>query len=219
MEQLLPKWQYITHPDENFEDLSWVNKLSQSGIKWIQLRIKETDFFKHHPTKKYDDFFIATGKKLSKICHKNKMLLTINDHVEWVREIDADGAHIGKEDMNVQKARAILGEKAILGATVNSFEDIQRLPCEQIDYFGLGPFAATTTKAKDKLAPIVSLEKYKIMSSAHSKTPIFAIGGIKETNVEAIFQTGVYGIALSGEIFKAEHMVSFIHKHQQIQSI
>lgn len=217
MEQHLPKWQYITHPDEDFNDLSWVNTLAQSGIQWVQLRIKEAQFASRYLSVDYVDFFISTGKRLATRCRAAGMLLTINDHVEWVNEIGANGAHVGKEDMSAQEARKMLGQEAILGVTVNTLTDVAALPLDELNYLGLGPFAATTTKAKEKLEPIVSLKNYTAIATTYPNTPIFAIGGIEAENIGSILQTGVHGIALSGSIFNANHRVSFIQNFSKTQ--
>lgn len=212
----LPNWQYITHPNENFEDLSWVNLLAQSGVKWIQLRIKENHFKAKYPQQNYADFFIEKGEKIAQICRQNKQILTINDHVEWVNEIGADGAHIGKEDCSVEKARTILSNDKILGVTSNNLNDILKNKLNQIDYFGLGPFRETSTKDKDKLAPTLGLKGYQTILNSMKKhnvfTPVFAIGGIEEMDCETIFKTNIHGIALSGAVFRRKHKVTFIRE-------
>jgi thiamine-phosphate pyrophosphorylase len=216
MEQL-PTCQYITHPHENFDNLSWITALAKGGLKWIQLRIKEKDFAECYPKGNYVDFFIENGKKIAKMCREEGILLTVNDHVEWVNEIGANGAHIGKEDISIKKVRAVLGHDAILGATVNTLEDCQSISLQHIHYLGLGPFATTTTKQKERLAPKVSIENYHKICAYFPAVPIFAIGGIEEKHICKLQKSGVYGIALSGAIFRAQHNPStikiFTQKH------
>jgi thiamine-phosphate pyrophosphorylase len=213
--QQLPTFQYITHPNENFEDFSWVNNLYEGGIRWIQLRIKENHFLARNPQKNHKEFFIEKGKELAKICADKNILFTINDHVEWVNEIGANGAHIGKEDISISAAKKQLSSDAILGVTANNFEDILQLKNEQIDYIGLGPLRDTTTKDKEKLAPTLGLAGYeKIIRQMNPTiaTPIFAIGGITEKDTVPLMEIGIYGIALSGYIFQAKHDIDLIKR-------
>lgn len=213
--QQLPTFQYITHPNENFEDFSWLNNLLEGGIKWIQLRIKENHFNTRYPNKNYKAFFIEKGKELAKICADKNILLTINDRVEWVNEIGANGAHIGKEDISISAAKKHLSNDAILGVTANDFKDILKLKNERIDYIGLGPFRDTTTKDKEKLAPTLGLTGYEKIIQQINPTisiPFFAIGGITEKDIVPLMKTGIYGIALSGYIFQAKHDIDLIKR-------
>ncbi|MBR6631714.1 MAG: thiamine phosphate synthase, partial [Alistipes sp.] len=135
------------------------------------------------------------------------------------KRIGADGVHLGKEDMPVAEARAILGEGAIIGATVNSFEDIEAhiqgvLP----DYFGCGPFRFTTTKKR--LAPTLGVEGYReIISRMRAKNiaiPLVAIGGIKKADIPLLVASGVDGIALSGSVLRADNPIKEVQEIVEI---
>lgn len=116
---------------------------------------------------------------------------------------DADALHLGLTDMTVLEARKIFNKK--IGGTANTFEHIKQRCLEKVDYIGLGPFKFTTTK--DKLSPILGLDGYveiiNKMKTENLNVPIYAIGGIELQDIEAIMQTGVYGIAVSGLITNA----------------
>ena len=110
--------------------------------------------------------------------------------------------------MPVAEARAILGKDAIIGATVNSFEDIEaHIQGARPDYFGCGPFRFTTTKKR--LAPTLGVEGYReIISRMRAKNiaiPIVAIGGITKADIPQILATGIDGIALSGSVLRADN--------------
>ncbi|SFT66027.1 thiamine-phosphate diphosphorylase [Lishizhenia tianjinensis] len=204
---MLPRIQYITHPDENFSDLSWIDRLAKGGIKWVQLRIKKNHFEARHPGSDYTSFFTETLIRIAEKCKSLGVLLTVNDHYSFAIKANVDGAHIGKEDEAHEVVRNFLGDQKIVGATANAYDDILAYNTAILDYIGLGPYTFTTTKDKDKLSPALGLRGYasciERLKTQHIDTPIFAIGGIEKEDVKGIMQTGVYGIALSGLIHKA----------------
>jgi thiamine-phosphate pyrophosphorylase len=132
------------------------------------------------------------------------------DEFTFIRRLEKTYQIEGKEDMPVAEARAILGEGKIIGATVNSFEDIEaHINGSLPDYFGCGPFRFTTTKKR--LAPTLGIEGYReIISHMHERDitiPIVAIGGITKTEIPQILATGIDGIALSGSVLQATNPV------------
>jgi thiamine-phosphate pyrophosphorylase len=101
---------------------------------------------------------ITLAKAVKEICNGYKATLIINDNVYLAQQIAADGVHLGLTDMGIPEARRILGTYKIIGATANTFEDINSCT-KYSDYIGLGPFQFTTTK--QKLSPILGLEGYR----------------------------------------------------------
>ena len=126
----------------------------------------------------------------------------------------ADGVHLGKNDMPVDKAREMAGNGFIIGGTANTFEDISRLAAQGADYIGCGPFRFTTTKKN--LAPVLGSEGYRRlvagMKAGGIALPIVAIGGICLADIPEILSTGVSGIALSGSILRAADPVAEMRK-------
>ena len=101
---------------------------------------------------------------------KRECILVIDDYVDIAKELELDGVHLGKNDMNPIEARNILGGKPIIGVTANSYEDIECYSCVDIDYIGLGPYRFTTTKKN--LSPILGIDKYKnidVNSQSHHR--------------------------------------------------
>lgn len=200
----LPRIQYITHPDEQFDDLSWVHRLHEGGIRWIQLRLKEEDVMRRFPKQHYRAFFHETADKLRLITEALGMVLTINDAADVALFSNANGLHVGQEDEHPDDLQLPSG--FIVGGTANSLEEILRFG-KEMTYFGVGPLRFTTTK--QQLKPELGLEGYRSivqqMQEHGYNQPVFAIGGIVPEDVEPLLQTGVYGIALSGALFQAAH--------------
>ena len=187
--------QFISHSNGSIGYIEGIKLALEGGCKWIQLRMKEAS----------EEDIIATGIKVRQLCDGYGATLILDDQVQLVDRIGADGVHLGKNDMPVASAREILGENKIIGGTANSFEDIEAHWKAGADYIGCGPFRFTTTKAK--LAPILGLEGYRNiirkMREAGIQLPVVAIGGITAEDIPAILETGVDGIAVSGTILRA----------------
>ena len=137
-----------------------------------------------------------------KLCEKYKAKLIINDHPYIAIESGADGIHLGLNDMEIKRAREIVGKEMIIGGTANTFEHIRQRVNEEADYIGLGPYSFTTTK--QNLSPEIGLEGYKLimqqMLDSNIKLPVIAIGGIRLHDISLIIQTQVHGVAISGAL-------------------
>jgi thiamine-phosphate pyrophosphorylase len=192
--------QFITHYNENcsYEDSAKI--ALEGGCRWIQLRIKDGE----------EEFLEQMALRVQSMCSEYGATFIIDDNVLLAKKIGANGVHLGKNDMPVAQARQILGEKFIIGGTVNSFEDIlYHLKNGTPDYFGCGPFRFTSTKKN--LAPVLGLEGYRdIVLKMREKgidIPLVAIGGITKEDIPQLLECGVSGIALSGSIINAENPV------------
>ncbi len=93
------------------------------------------------------------------MCRKAGATFILDDRTDLVDELQADGVHLGKNDMPVEQARGLLGGDRIIGATANTFDDIRRAAAAGADYIGLGPFRFTTTKRN--LSPVIGLDGYR----------------------------------------------------------
>lgn len=168
----------------------------RGGCRWVQLRMKDAS----------DEEFLSAGRKLAELCRSFGARLILDDRVRLVEELGADGVHVGKNDMPVDKVRRLLGPGRIVGATANSFADIEAAAARGADYIGLGPFRFTSTK--QKLSPILGLEGYRSVMSACRDAgivlPVVAIGGITVEDIPGIMAAGVHGIAVSGGLLRAE---------------
>lgn len=189
--------QFITHTTERYGYVEGAIAALNGGCKWIQLRMKEAD----------PDEIRKAVDKLKPLCQEKGAILLLDDHVELMSQLDIDGVHLGKNDMPPAEARALIGEKYIIGGTANTFDDIKNLVAQGVDYIGLGPFRYTETK--QNLSAIIGIEGYKnIISQCHAAgitTPIVAIGGIEPDDIPAIMKAGLSGIALSGAILRSDN--------------
>ena len=188
--------QFITNETSQAAIIAQVQAVLAGGCKWIQLRMKNAS----------RDEIIETAKALKPICAEAEAILVIDDHVDIAKELELDGVHLGKSDMNVKDAREILGEKFIIGATANTLDDVMSFSPVDVDYIGLGPYKFTTTKAN--LSPIIELDSYanivKVAANSKREIPIVAIGGIEHSDIERIMSTGVDGVAVSGALINAD---------------
>lgn len=193
------KLQFITHFTDKYSYLDSARMVLDGGCKWVQLRMKNAS----------DEEVEKTAVEVQRLCREHGATFIIDDRVELVKKLRADGVHLGKNDMPIAEARAILGKDFIIGGTANTFDDVMSHYRSGADYIGCGPFRFTTTK--EKLSPILGLEGYtsivKQMKENGIDLPIVAIGGITYDDIPAIMQTGVTGIALSGTILRAENPV------------
>lgn len=187
--------QYISHFTPQISYAEGIRMALEGGCRWIQLRMKDASA----------EEIIACAEEVIPLCRRHGAKFLLDDHVELVRQLGADGVHLGKNDMPVDEARKILGPDIIIGGTANTIEDIIRLHKQGADYIGCGPFRFTTTKKN--LSPILGLDGYKSivlkMKELGIDLPIVAIGGITVEDIPAVMGTGVSGIALSGAILGA----------------
>lgn len=192
--------QFITHFTDTYSYYDSARMALEGGCRWIQLRMKDASI----------EEIEQEAVRLQSLCKEYGATFIIDDHVELVRKLHADGVHLGKKDMPVAEARRLLGKDFIIGGTANTFEDVKMHYESGADYIGCGPFRFTTTKKN--LSPVLGLEGYRSiltqMKEAGIHLPLVAIGGITFEDIPAIMQTGVTGIALSGTILRAADPVA-----------
>lgn len=192
------KLQFITHHNAAYSDIDSAGIALEGGCRWIQLRMKGVD------GATFEEAAIA----VQKMCRDYGATFIIDDNVALAQRVKADGVHLGKSDMPIYEARRILGQGYIIGATVNTFDDIvEILKSATPDYFGCGPFRHTSTK--QNLAPVLGIEGYREiigkMRESNINIPLVAIGGITRGDITELLQCGVDGIALSGAILSAKN--------------
>jgi thiamine-phosphate pyrophosphorylase len=208
---MLPKLQYISQGSNPAEHLHNIELALQAGIKLVQLRLKHIS----------EDIYIESAIKAKELCIKHNAQLIINDSPLVAKKSNADGIHLGLEDMNILDAKKISVNK-IIGGTANTFEHIKQRCTEQVDYIGLGPYRFTSTK--ETLSPVLGIDGYKdiitkmkqISVTEPVEVPIYAIGGIELNDVESIMNTGVYGIAVSGLITNSDNKEQLVKQLNNI---
>ena len=187
--------QFISHYNERYGYLDSVRMALEGGCRWIQLRVKDAT----------DDQVRPMAVEAQRMCREAGATFIIDDRVELVRELGADGVHLGLKDMPVAEARRILGDRFIIGGTANTFDQARAHYEASANYIGCGPFRFTTTKKN--LSPILGLDGYRsimeMMREHGIDIPVVAIGGIEVSDIPDILATGVSGIALSGVVLRA----------------
>ena len=157
----------------------------KGGVKIVQLREKNIS------TK---DFY-EKALKVKEICKNYGVLFIINDRLDIAQIVKADGVHLGQSDMPIEKAREILKDRFLIGATARNIEEAKKVELSGADYIGSGAIFGTNTKNNAKKLEMEELKK--IVASV--KIPVFAIGGININNVGSLKNIGLQGIcAVSG---------------------
>ena len=167
-----------------------VKEALEGGITFLQLREK-------HLSK---EEFIKEAREMKELSKEYKVPFVINDNIEVALAVDADGVHIGQDDMSVEEARKLLGEDKIIGVSAHNVEEAIKAQKGGADYLGVGAVCATSTK---KDANVVSKEEIKKI--CHTvEIPVVAIGGIKKENIKTLEGKDVDGVAVVSAIFAAK---------------
>ncbi len=201
---MISRLHYIT-PEDAQNYVALVQEVCEAGVDWVQLRIKN----------KSKEEIIAIGKQIKPICASFNAIFVVNDSVEICEAIDADGVHLGRTDGSLLEARRTLGNKKIIGATVNTFEHILQVKEQKaVDYMGLGPFRFTSTKKN--LSPILGesgiLQILETCRAHQIEIPTVVIGGIVPADVAGIMNAGAHGVAVISAINQAKNKKEVIQK-------
>lgn len=171
-----------------------VEQALQGGVTMVQLREKSLD----------RDAFLEEARRIRSLCHHYQVPLIINDHTDIAKAIDADGVHLGPDDMSPVEARHILGKEKIIGVTARTLEQALAAEAAGADYLGCGAVFGTTTKQD-----ATTMEKSMLCRITQSVTlPVAAIGGIRSDNLPLLFGTGIDGAAIVSGIFAAPEIRS-----------
>jgi len=150
------------------------------GVDIVQLRDKRAT----------DSELLAAAAVARRLCDGAGALLILNDRPDLVTVANADGCHVGQDDMDLEEARALAGPDALVGRSTHSPQDIEN--ARGADYIGVGPVHATPTKPG---RPAVGLGLVR-HAAEHAPMPFFAIGGIDGSNVGAVVDAGARRIAV-----------------------
>ena len=184
------KFIYLISPNkisnDFFNNLKLVLKTGK--VSFFQLRLK-----KYSLRKKF-----TYGKKIKNICKKYKVKFIVNDDPFLALKLNADGCHLGQNDLDIEKAKKILGKK-ILGITChNSINLAKKALKYKISYIAFGAFYTSKTKKTKYVAPVEILNEAKTFT----KTPIVAIGGINSENYKNLLLNKANFLAISGYIWR-----------------
>ena len=170
---------------------SVVAQAVKGGVRYVQLREKDTT----------TRDFIELAARIKDILAPMRVPLIINDRVDVALAVGADGVHVGQEDMPYQTARRIMGPSALIGLSVESWDDVVAAQSLDVDYLGVSPVFATPTKTDTKgVWGLEGLARIK----AYSRHPLVGIGGINAANAKAVVKAGAGCVAVVSAICAAE---------------
>ncbi|KAA8432280.1 thiamine phosphate synthase [Weissella sagaensis] len=192
--------------DENEETfLERVNTACANGVTFVQLREKDLT------TRAYYELAI----KVKKITDRYHLPLIIDDRIDICLAIDASGAHIGDDELPVDVARKLLGPNKILGVSAKTVARAVEAEQQGADYLGTGAMFPTQTKVITKPTSKQTLKEI-------TKTvdiPVFAIGGIKEHNINTLTDTNIVGVAVVSEIMQAPNIADKVKQLKEAISL
>ena len=178
--------------DKNIEEV--VSQAIEGGAEMIQYRDKESD----------DEEFFKIASKLKKLCRKRNIPFIVNDRTEIAFKIDADGVHLGQEDLSIQEARGILGSEKIIGKSAKTIRQAKEAEKEGADYLGIGPIFDTLSKQIKRTIGTDIIRKAK----DSLRIPFFAIGGINLENLDQVIQAGGKRIAVISAVVLSDDVKS-----------
>jgi thiamine-phosphate pyrophosphorylase len=153
-----------------------------AGVDMIQLRMKDAG----------DDEIVAVGCRFARAAAEHGALFILNDRPDLIDATEADGVHVGQDDVAVAAARVTAGPDRLVGLSTHSPEQVDDAAGVPVDYIGVGPVHETPTKP-GRPAVGLALVRY---AAEHATVPFFAIGGIAPANVEAVRGAGAERIAV-----------------------
>ncbi len=171
-----------------------VAQMLEAGAKLIQYREKELTM-----RQKYHECLA-----IRELCASQNALLIVNDDIHLAIAVEAEGIHLGQDDLPVEKAREIVGDNMLIGLSITSPEQVEQAVINGVvDYLGVGPIYDTSTK-KDACTP-VGLEclDYVIQKC---QLPVVAIGGIRQNNVAEVIKHGADCVAIISDIVGAKNI-------------
>lgn len=184
---------YLVTDSTNMDEKIFLSKIEgacRGGVTILQLREK------NKTTKEYYDL----AKKVKLITDKYRIPLIIDDRIDVALAVDADGVHIGSDDMPIHEARRIMGDNKIIGVTAKTLERAKEAEKAGADYLGVGAIYPTTTKVKTVLTSVDTLKE--ICNGV--SIPVGAIGGLNKENCDILKGVPVSGICVVSAIMKAE---------------
>lgn len=193
---VFPRLQFLTLDAAPRAHREQARAALEGGVRWIQLRAKNLPA----------DIWVAEAVAIAELCRDFGAMFVVNDSPEVALRAEADGVHLGGDDASPAAARALLGEFAIVGVTLNEPAHVARYAGVRVDYAGVGPFRHTLSK--QKLAAVHSPDSLAGLITAAAPLPCFAIGGVTAVDWAAVRALGAHGIAVSGAIALADDPVS-----------
>ena len=141
--------------------------------------------------------------KLQDLCKKYNVPFIVNDDIELALEIDADGVHVGQDDLGVDEIRKLMPNK-IIGLSIGNEEELKQSKVEYVDYVGVGP--VYVTQSKDDAGGAIGYEGLELMRRFLPQMPLVAIGGIQTQHIKDIMKTDVDGVSIISAISYSDNI-------------
>ncbi len=197
----LPEICFLTSDDlESSKLIDIVSLLLESGIRWIQYRDK----------KNIKKIIYQNAINLKQLTSKFDALLSINDYLDIALAVNADGVHLGQDDLPLKEAKKI-ANNMIIGISTHNLGQAREAENNGADYIGFGPIFHTTTKDAGEPKGVSALREVKEFINI----PTIAIGGINITNLMSVIQSGADGVAISSGLLMGNIKDNF-HKFKEI---
>ena len=184
----------VTSPTDDLLDA--VESALQGGLTLVQYRDKEAD----------DNIRLVQAQQLCQLCHQYGALLIVNDRVDLALAVNADGVHLGQQDIPIALAREVLGFQKLVGRSTTNPDEMAAAIAEGADYIGVGPVYATPTKPDKKPSGL----EYLKYAAANCPIPWYAIGGIDVSNLHEVLSTGATRVAVVRAIMQADNPRSVV---------
>ncbi len=175
--------------EQKKELASTISEALKAGVKMIQFRCKNGSDLER----------LAQAKELASLCRSHDALFIINDRLDLALAADADGIHLGQDDIPTETARRILGSEKLIGRSTHCLKQLRQAETEGADYLGVGPIFPTKTKPERKPSGISYLKE----ALEATQLPLFAIGGINSSTLDEVVSAGARKIAVIGAIMNA----------------
>jgi thiamine-phosphate pyrophosphorylase len=182
-----------------------VEAMIQGGVSIVQYREKR-------PLKSHRQM-LAECRRIRSLTRAAGVLFIVNDYVDIAMLADADGVHVGQDDLPVLDVRRLIGPDKLIGLSTHAPEQIRRAEAEGADYIGVGPIFSTQTK-EDVCEPVGF--EYLAYAAANTSLPIAAIGGIKTHNIAEVARHGAKTICLVTEIVGAQDIARTVQSLRRL---
>ncbi|MBF0338643.1 MAG: thiamine phosphate synthase [Nitrospirae bacterium] len=169
------------------------------GLKWLQFRDKEASRLQ----------MFKTARLLRALTIANDVTLIINDYPDIALAVDADGVHLGQDDLPVEQVRRLMGDNKIIGVSTHSLDQALEAQRGGADYIGFGPIFATQTKDAGSPKGVDAIRELL----AQIKIPIVAIGGISEDSLGAVLDAGASAVAVASGILEQEDLTKAVEAY------
>ena len=178
----------VTRPSDRL--ITTVDAALRSGVAMVQYRAKDGSDLER----------FEEARSLAELCHQHGALFIMNDRIDLALAVDADGVHLGQDDLPTAVARRLIGTDRLLGRSTHNLEQVRQANDEACDYLGLGPVNNTAVK------PARAAVGSELVAHALqlSERPIFAIGGITSSNLDQLTGVGCRRVAVIGAIMGAD---------------